>query len=225
MAPGSRTKTPRGKRPRGRTSSRVVAKGRTRARAPTAFERALASANEFIEAVGSPAAIIGGVAVIAWGRARSTTDIDVAFVGSPDQATSLIAKAKKFGFVPRAKDAASFAQQSLVLLLEHQPTGVALDLSFAQLAFEYEALAGSVTRQFGSVTVRVPDANALVIYKMVAARSKDIEDVEDLMVRGLLVDAERVVEALRAFDEILETDRVTQFEQLLKRVRSGISPA
>lgn len=220
MADGSRTRKRGGKGPRGRTNPRAVAKGHSRrSPAKTDFEAALDAVIRFLDTIEAPSAVIGGVAVIAWGRARNTTDIDAAISATPEITEALIARARRFGFVPRVDDAAAFATQRMVLLLRHESTGVPFDLSFAQLEFERAALSTAVVRNFGSVSVRVPDAAALIVYKMVASRPKDLEDVEDLILRGIAVDTAQVEATLRAFDEILETDRAGDFSRLLGRLQ------
>jgi hypothetical protein len=222
MADGSRRRPPRLQGTRGGTGSRAVAKGGPRRTGPkSAFERALADVQRFIRAVDAPSAVIGGVALISWGRARNTTDIDVAIATAPEEAETLIQQARRFTIQPRIEEAGLFARESLVLLLQHAPTGIPVDVSFAQLDFERAALQAAVDRPFGAVTVRVPHPQALIVYKMVAARPKDIEDVQDLLLRGVEVDSAQVLETLAGFDALLQTDRAELFRSLWAQFRSA----
>lgn len=224
MADGVRRNTHRRKGSRGRAGARSVAKSGARraGSGQTSFERAIADLGRFLGELEEPSAVIGGVALIIWGRARNTSDIDAAVSTTPDHAETLIERAARFGIEPRVADAAAFAEQSMVLLLRHSATGIPIDLSFAQLAFERSALAAAVERPFGSVTIRVPVPSALVVYKMVASRPKDLEDVEDLLLRRTRIDVAFVVATLRAFDELLDTNRADDFERIWARIRSEL---
>jgi Nucleotidyltransferase of unknown function (DUF6036) len=70
---------------------------------------------------------------------------------------------------------------------------VAVDVSLAWLPFEEEAIAAAVTCDFAGVRIRVPRPEDLVVYKMVAARPRDLDDVENLLlVHGSTMDLRRV---------------------------------
>ena len=73
-----------------------------------------------------PWAVIGGIAVIARGVRRFTTDIDVAVRGDAISVELLLQNLAAFSIVPRIDDAVSFAEANLVLLLRHEESGVDL---------------------------------------------------------------------------------------------------
>ena len=75
--------------------------------------------------------VIGGVAVIAHGYARSTVDIDAGVVAGPEAIGSLLETARKYGLLPRFAWAEDFARENLVLLLEHASTHTPVDVSLA----------------------------------------------------------------------------------------------
>lgn len=220
-----RRKEPRRGRAKGAgvsRGSRPVAKGSTGGSKAkeSGTERALADLTAFLDECGAPASIIGGIAVIAWGFGRSTLDIDAAVAIPPSEVRSLAERFRKAGFVPRIPDATPFAEENLVLLLRHAETGMDVDISLAQLDFEREALAHTERRPFGRVLIPVPRPTDLIIYKMIAARPRDLQDVEELIARGLPVDRDRVARLLSEFDALLETDREIQWRRLLVRLGS-----
>jgi len=186
----------------------------------SATEEALAALTSFLSRCGAPASIIGGIAVIAWGFGRSTLDIDAAVAVPGSEAGALLAGLKSAGFVPRIPRAAAFARENYVLLLRHKRTGVDVDLSLAQLEFERVALRNAEIRRFGAVRIPVPRPTDLVVYKMIAARPRDLQDVEELLARGLAVDEQRVESLLRDFDSLLDLDRVGEWRRLLERLRA-----
>lgn len=123
------------KNPAGARQERTRGKARPRA-VPSAaapkLGRALRSVASVLERIDREHAVIGGVAVIAWGFARTTADIDCA-IAAPLEEVSLIASAfLRAGFKTRIEDAIDFAQANHVLLLTEPDSGVDLDVSFSQ---------------------------------------------------------------------------------------------
>lgn len=212
-APGKR---PPGKPAAGRRAgSKAVPRGRT----PGRQEGALADVARVLKGLQQPSAVIGGIAVIAYGHARLTADIDCAVAAPLEELTQVFDAFVAAGFEPREEDALAFAQESLVLLLRHRDTGVAIDVSLAQLGFELAALKAAVPQKYGRVTIRVPRVTDLLIYKLVASRPKDLQDVEALLALGYEVDAARISSTLAAFDEVLDTDRRGEWLRLTEKKR------
>jgi hypothetical protein len=145
------------------------------------LEAALSSLKKGLDRVGAPWMVIGGIAVIVRGVRRTTTDIDAAVRGDGASMAHVLAALAAHDIVGRIPDAEEFAQTTMVLLLRHTPTGVDLDVSFAWSEFEYEALSHCSMARFGKVSVPTALAEDLVIYKQIAARPKDVEDIQALM--------------------------------------------
>lgn len=201
------------KAPRKRLSGKQGTTGGARTRAASRGskarsspqERALVDVAHVLAELDRPSAVIGGIAVIAWGFARFTADIDCAVAASSGESQDLLTRFERGGFEPRTEDAVAFAEQNLVLLLRHRKTGVEVDVSLAQLEFEGAALRASVLKRFGSARIRVPTLTDLLIYKMVAGRPKDHEDVAELLALGHEVNTRRVETILSDFDALLDT--------------------
>ncbi len=119
--------------------------------------------------------------MIAHGVPRYTADVDatVSAPGEPLERIFEVFVGRRI--VPRIDGALAFARERQVLLLRHEPSGVDLDVSLASLPFEVEAIRRSETRDYAGVTIRIPRPDDLVIYKLVAARPRDHEDVERLL--------------------------------------------
>ena len=180
--------------------------------------RALAGALEELRA---PAMIIGGVAVIAAGVPRQTIDIDATILGRETVLADVIRVLSKHDIVPRIADALEFARDRQVLLLRHEPTGITMEVTFAWLPFEEEALARARKIEIHGVTVPVAQPEDLIIYKAAAWRDRDRTDIERLLVlhfgsidmarvRALVADIATVFEdpeRLQAFDAMVERAR------------------
>lgn len=179
--------------------------------------QALAALNGALAALDAPAMIIGGIAVIARGVPRLTVDVDATVWGDAVDLDGLFATLKAHEIVPRITDAEEFARQRQVLLLEHAPSGTPLEVSLGWLPFELEAMQRASQVEFGGVTIPVAQAEDLIVYKAVAWRDRDKEDIERLLLLyATEIDLDRVRDLVRQFADALdEPERISQFEELL----------
>ena len=96
--------------------------------------------------------VIGGLALLRWGEARHTVDVDLTlltgFGGEEDFIATLMSR-----FHPRIQDAAEFALNQRVLLLRTK-SGVGLDIALGGLPFEESAVARSNFFEFPGATER-----------------------------------------------------------------------
>ncbi len=193
------------KTPRRERSRRASAVAKAVARDEGPYTRALSSVAAWLEHVEAPAALIGGAAVIAHGVARFTADIDAGIAADPADIVAVVRSARRFGLTPRIDDAEAFASQNLVLLLHHASSHVPVDVSFALQPFEQEGAARASLRPL----------TTLLIYKMVAGRPKDLDDVRGLLATGAPFGQAAVVATLQEFAAILDADRASEFLELL----------
>ena len=136
--------------------------------------------------------IIGGIAVIAHGVARTTRDVDATMATVRDVG-QVFAELARHEIYPRIDDAIAFAKARQVLLVRHAPSGVDVDLYLAWLPFELDALAAAEDVLLGSVEITVARAEDLVIYKAVAWGPQDQKDVERLVaLHGKTMDLPRI---------------------------------
>ncbi len=164
-------------------------------------------------------AVIGGIGVIARGVRRLTRDVDIVFEGAAVDGASLVDELATVGILPRIADAVAFAAESLVLLMRHARSGVDVDVSFAWLPFELEAISHATTETIAGVSVPIARAEDLVIFKAVAWRPQDQQDVERLLaLHARDIDLERVRRHVAALGRALEIDRLSELEVLLRRM-------
>ena len=142
---------------------------------------AIAALTQALDECGSPAMLIGGIAVIARGIPRHTDDVDGTIAAEGVDLEEVVRILAKHEIIPRVPDAVQFAQQHQVLLLVHTPSATEIELSLAWLPFELEALARAERLDIGAVQARVATAEDLVIYKAVAWRERDKSDIEQLI--------------------------------------------
>lgn len=165
---------------------------KTRSGGDHKLEAALADLAAALNATAVPWMVIGGIAVIARGVRRMTTDIDATVRGDQLSVATLLQALAKKRIVPRIRDAERFASESLVLLLKHQPTDVEIDVSMAWTDFEHEALAACSITKFGRANAPMARAEDLIVFKAIAGRPKDIQDATTLLVLYSAIDRRRI---------------------------------
>jgi hypothetical protein len=143
--------------------------------------------------------VIGGIAVIARGVRRMTTDVDAVVQGDAIDVDSLVKILARHSITPRRSDAVAFARANLVLLLHHVPSQVELDVSFGWTAFEREAIAARSIIPYGTVKAPMAAPQDLLIMKAIAARPTDIRDAVQLLALYPSIDLARV---RRTIDEL-----------------------
>jgi predicted nucleotidyltransferase len=164
--------------------------------------------------------IIGGFAVIAHGVRRTTEDIDLVVRGEEADARRLVATFEPYGIRPRVADAETFARASLVLLLLDTETGIPLDLSFGWSAFEQDALTRRKKEAFGSVRLPVASVEDLVVYKALAGRPKDLDDIETLLLTHPKVNVARMRRWIRALAKSVDAPEMAErLDELLAKVK------
>lgn len=129
-----------------------------------------------------PFAFIGAVALQHWGEPRVTMDVDLTVFtgfGNEDEAITQFLK----HFEPRMENAADFARQSRVLLLQSDE-GVGIDVALGALPFEQRMVNRAVEIEYLPNTFfRICCAEDLVVTKTFSGRGQDWVDLERALVR------------------------------------------
>ena len=167
-----------------------------------------------------PGVVIGGLAASLLGRPRLTRDVDVLVLVAEDRWPEFLAAGAQYGFVPRRSDSLSFAQQTLVLLVRHEPSGIDADMVFGSLPFEKEAVARAVWVEFSGVRIPLPLPEDLIIMKAVAHRPQDLADIEAVLAAHPRLNLRRVRRWVREFSEALAMPEILHdLETLLSQRR------
>jgi Nucleotidyl transferase of unknown function (DUF2204) len=166
--------------------------------------------------------VFGAQAVLLWGRPRFTADIDVTVrldtLAPVDFATSM----ERAGFALRVSADDDFVKRTRVLPFVHAPTGWLLDVVLAGPGLEDMFIDRAVDVDLGDgVHVPVIRAEDLIVTKLLASRSKDIDDVRGILLERLdKLDVASIRETLGLLEEALGvSDLLTALDAELRWVR------
>ncbi len=174
------------------------------------FEDALARLASVFRQRGASYAVIGGLAVAAWGAPRATEDIDLLADIVPSDA--LEAALRAAGFLPEWRRGGPEDPVPLLLRLR-RPSGPEVDVLCASRPWEKAMLARAVRLGLSpGLEIPVVAVEDLIVLKLLAAGPQDLADVADLLDRaGPLPELEPRAAARGVLD-------------LLRRVLASIRP-
>lgn len=193
-----------------------------RRKLPTPLRDALWAVAAALDALPARGMLIGGIAAIVRGVPRATRDIDITISGGHGPLADTAQVLASHDLVPRIPNALAFAEANQVMLLRHEPSGVEVDLSLAWLSFEEEAISAAELLDVGGVRAPVARPQDLIIYKAIAWRPQDQQDIERLIaLHRSNIDEQRV---LRVVTELLEALGTPERMAELRRLLDGRGP-
>jgi hypothetical protein len=179
-------------------------------------EATLHALTDWLKAENVPGLIIGGVAASLLGRPRFTQDVDALILLNEERWKTFLSAGARFGFTPRITDASAFARKSRVFLVQHQPTGIDVDIAIAGLPFEEEAIRQVKRRKIGKLTIPLPTPENLIIMKAVAHRPQDMADIGALADANPRLDHRRIHRWVSEFSQALDMpDILADLEKIL----------
>ena len=181
---------------------------------------ALADLASALGRYGKPWYVFGAQAVILHGLPRLTADVDVTVVCGHEDPRALVDALAGAGIVLRVPDADGFVAATRVLPLRHVATGMPIDVVLGGPGLEEEFASRAQIHRVGGIDVPVARIEDLLIGKLIAGRSKDLEDARALLAANPgRVDRREVRDTLRVVTEALgEADLVARFDAVLADV-------
>jgi predicted nucleotidyltransferase len=169
-----------------------------------------------LETTGAPFALIGAAARNAWAPPRLTTDIDVAVAADEPIYQAVVAALARLGYRTAAAHRAEPEDDvPAVTLFRNEaaaPPYRQVDVLVAGTAFEREAIDRAVRMPLGDVSVPVVTREDLIVYKLIAWRPRDRQDIQDVIatarVAGAALDWERIREWADAWEVRARLDEV-----------------
>lgn len=161
--------------------------------------------------------VIGGQAMLLYGRVRATLDIDITIGVDVDKysAVEQVCKKAKLRILPDEPE--KFAQQTRVIPAEDPKTKIRADMIFSFSEYEAEAIKRAKKVEMAGYPVRFASCEDVIIHKIVAGRAIDEEDVKSILVKQSgKIDLAYVKSRLKKFESTPEfTGTLDKFEKLI----------
>jgi hypothetical protein len=155
-----------------------------------------------------PYMIVGGQAVLLYGEPRLTRDIDVTVGLGPDRLDEILALAGNIPLKILPANPREFVASTMVLPLESENSGIRVDIIFSFTPYEKEALARANEVRLENEMVRFAAPEDVIIHKLFAGRSRDIDDAKTIMARQKKIDAGYIINWLTSFDRTFPEKRL-----------------
>jgi predicted nucleotidyltransferase len=168
-----------------------------------------------------PYMVFGGQAVLIYGEPRLTRDIDITLGLEPHQAKPVLQIIEQLGLKLRIDNVEEFLAQTFVLPALDPETQFRLDFVFSLTDFERQAIARSRIVEIDGVPVRYISLEDLIVTKIIAGRPRDLEDVKGVILKNPEYNRELVEKCLQMFDQELDCNFTTTFEDILPQITKG----
>ena len=157
-----------------------------------------------------PYAVIGAAARNAWAPPRLTTDLDFAVVADPDGYRRLVAALADLSYSPvrsHRADPSDLLPAVTIFRNEGAPAPYRqIDVLVAATPFEREAVERAVEKPLGDASVRVATREHLIVYKLIAWRPRDRQDVRDVIATAEVAGAALGWDLIRSWAAVWEVE-------------------
>lgn len=151
--------------------------------------------------------LIGGIAVQFRGEPRFTSDIDICILSDLEiqEKTVDLILAQYSSIVDNPKELALSAQL-LPICIEN----ITIDLSFGLTGFEQQVIKrASFETLTDNFIIKVATSEDLIIFKCLAGRPKDIQDIDSILSKNKnVLDKAYITNVLGELERLLETDQL-----------------
>ena len=170
-----------------------------------------------------PYMIIGGQAVLLYGRPRLTRDVDVTLGVDTDKFGAVERVCRRLRLTMLSDSPEEFARRTRVLPAEDAESKIRVDFIFSFTPYEVRALGRAREIMMRGYPVRFASCEDIIIHKMVSARAIDEEDVKSMLIKNEgSVDLEYVMKWLTEFSKIPEYSEILEkFNRLSSESSSG----
>jgi len=133
-----------------------------------------------------PYAIMGGIAVRAYGLPRPTYDVDFTLALPRERLRALFTAVEDLGYtIPTIYEGGGVDQVGgmplVKIRLYLEGKGIDADVFLAETAFQREVITRRVTCTVEGQPVSLVTAEDLILFKLIASRPRDLLDVQDVL--------------------------------------------
>ena len=166
-----------------------------------------------------PYMVIGGQAVLLYGRPRLTRDIDITLGIDADKFALIeeVCRKLKLRILPESPE--DFAAETRVLPAEEPKSKIRVDFIFSFSEYERQSLERIKLVQMDNYPIRFASREDVIIHKMVAGRAIDEEDIKSILAKNKdSIDMKYIKKWLLELSNIDERKQIMQkFNALLRQ--------
>lgn len=186
---------------------------------PSIASEVIARIAQAFEREGIRYVVIGGQAVLRYGRPRLTDDIDFSLLVPCYRPEQVLRICADLGLESRAPDAGDFILRAALFPAFHRAAAINVDFAFGDSPYEEGVIERAEVESIHGVAVRFASAEDLVIQKVLARRDVDLGDIRWIVVRRPQLDRPYIVTWLARFEEVYERPLVQEFECLCRQAK------
>ncbi len=147
------------------------------------FKELLSSIASALNSKKIPYMVIGGHAVLVYGRPRLTEDIDITVGYDSSHYNKLLGICNKIGLKPLPKKIKEFVRKTNVLPAVEPKTKIRVDFIFSYTPYEMEAISRAISIKIGKSNVSFASVEDVILHKLFAGRERDFEDAQGIVAR------------------------------------------
>lgn len=165
-----------------------------------------------------PYMIIGGQAVLVYGRPRLTRDIDITLGVDTDKLAMIEDVCRTLKLRILVDNPQEFTQNTKVLPTEEPTSRMRVDFIFSFTSYEAQAIKNAKQVLIEDYPVQFASCEDVIIHKMVAGRAIDEEDIVSILAKNRdATDFKYIEQWLSEFGQIAEHEGILErFKGLLK---------
>jgi predicted nucleotidyltransferase len=163
-----------------------------------------------------PYMVIGGQAVLLYGEPRLTKDIDITLGINPEGLSEIISLSKKLKLRILVENLKDFVKKTMVLPVEDEKTGISVDFIFSFSEYEKQAIKRANSVKMLNTHVKFASLEDLVIHKIIAGRTRDLEDIEAMLLKNPEYEEKYIKKWLKKFDKSLKKNFFGTFLEIKK---------
>ncbi len=179
------------------------------------FEEILLKIAFLLDKYRVPYIIIGGQAVLLYGEPRVTRDIDITLGIGPGHFDVVAKICNEFPLKILPESPESFVQETMVLPCMEEETGIRIDFIFSITTFEREAIERARVKEIKGQKVCYASVEDLIVFKLVAGRERDLEDIKSIINMQENIDRQRIERYAKAFDEEMNTNILGKWKEVI----------
>jgi predicted nucleotidyltransferase len=186
------------------------------------FEKLLEKIAKVLNTTSIPYMVVGGQAVLLYGRPRLTRDIDITLGVNVDRLPDMVNAVATMDLNIIPEDYKTFVERTFVLPVKDEKSGIRVDFIFSFTPYEQQALQRVNKVKIKGALVNFASAEDVIIHKVFSGRPIDLEDVRSIMIKNPDFDVQYIRDWLGEFDKSFEGKGfLCCFEEVLKDRHRG----